>query len=308
MRAITLASLFGFSFSLTLPCFAHGRHDHGIAVFGWTWDPWITAPLAIVALLFVLGWMRLIKRSTSPTSSLRRRGLLFAAGWLMLALALTSPLHKAGEHSFVLHMMEHEILMLGATPLLVLAEPRPIFLWSFSRRYRRVLGHWGAAMAGARLWRWMFQPLGATVLQGAALWLWHAPTLFNRAVLNDGWHATQHLSFVITSMLFWTAVLGRRGARRSGHGNGALAAICLFVTSLIGGALGALMALSESPWYSAYCTLGTTLFGLSPAEDQQLAGLVMWLPGGLVHAMAALVIAGSLLKSVSVQREIRDVS
>jgi cytochrome c oxidase assembly factor CtaG len=57
---------------------------------------------------------------------------------------------------------------------------------------------------------------------------------------------------------------------------------------MIGGALGALMALSTSPWYGAYAAMGMTPFGLTPEEDQQLAGLIMWIPGGLFHLAAAL--------------------
>ena len=58
---------------------------------------------------------------------------------------------------------------------------------------------------------------------------------------------------------------------------------------MIGGALGALMTFSASPWYDDYAALGMTPYGLSPVEDQQLAGLVMWIPGGMVHAAAALI-------------------
>jgi cytochrome c oxidase assembly factor CtaG len=76
-----------------------------------------------------------------------------------------------------------------------------------------------------------------------------------------------------------------------------LAVLCLFVTSLVSGALGALMAFSESPWYAGYARLGMAPFGLTPAEDQQLAGLIMWVPGGLVHALAALALVGMTLRS-----------
>ena len=68
-----------------------------------------------------------------------------------------------------------------------------------------------------------------------------------------------------------------------------MAAICLFATSMIGGGVGALMALDASPWYAEYARLGMTPFGLTPAEDQQLAGVIMWVPGGLFHLAAALV-------------------
>jgi cytochrome c oxidase assembly factor CtaG len=56
------------------------------------------------------------------------------------------------------------------------------------------------------------------------------------------------------------------------------------------------MALSSSPWYAGYAGLGMAPFGLTPAEDQQLAGLLMWIPGGLVHAVAALVLLARSLR------------
>ena len=77
-----------------------------------------------------------------------------------------------------------------------------------------------------------------------------------------------------------------------------LSSLCLFATSVVSGALGAMMAFSQSPWYPSYERLGLTPFGLSPAEDQQLAGLLMWIPGGAVHAAAALVAVAAVLKPV----------
>ena len=84
--------------------------------------------------------------------------------------------------------------------------------------------------------------------------------------------------------MFWWAV----AIRRSGRAGALVAALCLFITSMIGGGLGALMAFSGSPWYEGYASLGMTPFGLTPEEDQQLAGLIMWVPGGLYHLIAAL--------------------
>ena len=114
------------------------------------------------------------------------------------------------------------------------------------------------------------------------LWAWHAPALFDRALEHDAWHAAQHLSFVAASLLFWVAMLD---PRRGGY---LLSAACLFLTSLVEGALGALMSLSQSPWYSAYAAMDVSGIGISPTTDQQLAGLIMWIPGGVVHGAAAL--------------------
>jgi putative membrane protein len=117
--------------------------------------------------------------------------------------------------------------------------------------------------------------------------------LFQLALEHEGWHLAQHLSFLLSALVFWAAMLQER------HERAGVAALCLFATSLLGGALGALMAFAQSPWYPGYAALGLTPFGLTPREDQQLAGLLMWIPGGLVHAGAALVMFRKVLRAAA---------
>ncbi|MGR6329585.1 cytochrome c oxidase assembly protein [Sphingomonas sp. XXL09] len=282
IRLLPLAALLR-----AVPAAAHatGARDHH-APPGWTLDPWIVGPLLLAAWLFARGWRRLHARSGQGSGALRRRGLLYAIGLVVLAAALISPLHEAGERSFAAHMFEHELLMLVGAPLLVLAEPLVVILWAFPPAGRRALA---AALPVVSLpWRRLTGAVTATVLQAAALWLWHAPALFDRALASEGWHVAQHLSFLVTALLFWTAMLHRRTPAGS-------AALCLVATAIVSGALGALMAFATSPWYAGYASLGMAPFGLSPAEDQQLAGLLMWVPGGLVHAGAALLLMRRLL-------------
>ena len=255
------------------PAAAHAGHEHGI---GWTLDLSVTLPLLLAAILYAAGFVRLHRRGERGRAALTRRAWLYAAGWLILAGALVSPLHEAGERSFTMHMIEHELLMLPAALLLVAAQPGPVLLWGLPRSLRRVFGsasHWP-------LWRRLSEPIAATAIQALAIWLWHMPGPFDLALRHEGWHIAQHLSFLVSALLFWWAMTHRTSE--------AFAAICLFATSMIGGALGALMALSASPWYAAYAVMGMTPFGLAPAEDQQLAGLIMWIPGGLFHLGAAL--------------------
>ncbi|TMJ17396.1 MAG: cytochrome c oxidase assembly protein [Alphaproteobacteria bacterium] len=265
-RALALSLLL-----LPAPALAHGGENH------WTLAPAVTLPLVLAALLYALGLARLWRRADRGRPALLRRALCYAAGWLALAGALVSPLHEAGEKSFTMHMIEHEILMLLAALLLVAARPGAALLWAFPQPVRAVLapaGHW-------RLWRALADPFVATAIQAVAIIAWHMPWLFDLALTGEGWHAAQHLSFIASALLFWWAMLqGRAGPF--------VAALCLFATSMIGGGLGALMALASSPWYSAYAALGMTPAGLTPAEDQQLAGLIMWVPGGAWHLAAAL--------------------
>lgn len=274
-----------------LPGAAWAHAAGGALGVGWTWDPWITLPLALSLGLFLAGWRRLHGRAVRGADRLRRRGLLFLLGWAVLALALVSPLHQAGERSFAAHMLEHELLMLAAAPLLVLAEPLAVMLWAFPGAGRRTLGRALQATKLPGLSRRLTAPVCATLVQAAALWLWHAPTLFDRALQSDGWHVAQHLSFLVAALLFWSAMLTRRPR------NPGLAALCLFATSVVSGALGAMMAFSQSPWYRPYAELGMAPFGLTPLEDQQLAGLLMWAPGGAVHAVAALVVIAAALRA-----------
>jgi cytochrome c oxidase assembly factor CtaG len=263
-------------------------HAHGSVVIeaapGWTFDAWVVVPLALAASCFALGHRRIAQRAR-VRAALTARARWFWSGYTVLAAALVSPLHAAGERSFAAHMLEHELLMLVAAPMLVLARPLGILLWGIPRRTRRTLSVLGRGAAG-RWWCGLADPVVATTLQAAALWLWHAPALFDLALARDGWHIAQHASFVATALLFWTAVLD---ARRLEHRTG-IAIGCLFTTAIVSGALGAAMAFSASPWYEGYASLGLNAFGLTAAEDQQLAGLLMWVPGGLVHALAALVL------------------
>lgn len=128
------------------------------------------------------------------------------------------------------------------------------------------------------------EPFLATAIQAVVIIVWHMPRLFELTLRSDGWHIAQHVSFISSALLFWWAMANGR----SGRAGALVAALCLFITSMIGGGLGALMAFSASPWYAGYAELGLTPFGLTPEEDQQLAGLIMWVPGGLYHLVAAL--------------------
>jgi cytochrome c oxidase assembly factor CtaG len=265
---------------------AHGAHGTAAAP-GWTFDAWVVGPLLLSLLWYATGYLRLRNRSTVAAAHHASAGW-FVAGWLVLATALVTPLHEAGERSFAAHMLEHELLMLVAAPLMVLSRPIGIALWALPQGVRRALGALGHGISAP--WRALTAPVTATLLQAVALWLWHAPRLFDLALADPGWHVIQHLSFLATALLFWWAVLHGR-ERRVG-----VSVACLFFTATISGALGALMAFSSSPWYAGYASSGLDAFGLTPAEDQQLAGLLMWIPGGLVHALAALAMFGRRLR------------
>jgi putative membrane protein len=257
---------------------AHEAGDGG--GFGWSFEGWVIAPLAITLVWFTAGTLRLRRRGASARPA-RRRAFAFYAGWTVLALALVSPLHAAGARSFAAHMLEHELLMLVAAPLLVLSAPVGVALWALPAPMRHAVASLGHRPGWLAVWGTFASLLGATLLQALALWLWHAPSLFGWALAHRGWHVAQHACFMASALLFWHAVWRQRGQVGP-------VVLALFLTATVSGALGAFMAFARSPWYAGYAALGLAPLGLTPLEDQQLAGLLMWVPGGLVHAGAAL--------------------
>jgi cytochrome c oxidase assembly factor CtaG len=167
-----------------------------------------------------------------------------------------------------------------------------VLAWGLPGPLRQTLaGSWKRPLQS--LWRRLTQPVTATAVQGIVMWAWHAPILFDRALDSADMHILQHACFFVSSLLFWWAMLHPR-ERGSGYG---VSAACLFATSLIGGALGALMSLSQSPWYADYAAMGVSGIGLDPITDQRLAGLIMWIPGGLVHGVVALAMFYKWLKA-----------
>jgi putative membrane protein len=134
-------------------------------------------------------------------------------------------------------------------------------------------------------------PSVAFALHAIALWAWHLPAAYQATLRSELAHSLQHTSFVLTALLFWWTILGTsRGGLARGR-----AILYLFLTALQTGALGALLTFATSLWYPAY-TATTGAWGMSPLDDQQLGGLIMWIPGSIAYLIAALVLFAGWLR------------
>jgi cytochrome c oxidase assembly factor CtaG len=222
----------------------------------------------------------------------------FWTGWLIAALAVTSPLHWLGERLFTAHMIEHELLMVAAAPLMAFARINGPLLWSLPQLLRPAAGRFLGLRPLVTSWAFFSHPVSATALHGLALWAWHAPPLYASALENPAVHRLQHVSFFATALLFWWVLLYGRGRNRSKRLRGGIAIGCLFVTVLHSGVLGALLTLSTRTWIPSQDMLAGE-FGLSPLEDQQLAGVLMWVPMGTLYTGAALFFAYRWLTNAS---------
>jgi len=247
-------------------------------------DPWIIAPLAGSAALYAIGVRRLWRRAGTGRGIARREAACFTAGWCILALALLSPIDHLGEHLLSMHMVQHELLMVVAAPLLVLSRPLEAFAWGLPAGWREPMAAGLRWRPIAAAWRAVTTTSGAFVFQAAGVWLWHVPVAFQASLANDAVHSLQHATFLGSALAFWWTVLARRAASGAGLAS-------TFGTMLHTGMLGALLTFAPYPLYPAY----PGYLGLTPLEDQQLAGLVMWVPGGVAYLVACLALASAWL-------------
>lgn len=266
------------------PSAAHGHsgHIHAEAA-AWSLDGMLTLPLLFLAIgLYSLGVAKLWMRAGPGRGVRPWQVACFAAGWLALAAMLLSPLDSLADRLFTAHMLEHEIMMAVAAPLLVVARPLATMFWAVPQHWRGTLGGVTRLSPLRALWKILTDPLAATTLHGIALWAWHIPALFNAALDSEALHWLQHLSFFVTGLFFWWAILNGR-LRERGYG---AAIFYLFATALHSGFLGILLTFAPAPLYAGQDAAAA--WGLTRLEDQQLAGLIMWVPAGLVYAAAAL--------------------
>jgi cytochrome c oxidase assembly factor CtaG len=260
------------------------RAHEGGAIPSDVWTHWNLDPMILIALLLPL---YLYQRGTATYRIARWRTGMFVAGMGTLAVALLSPLDSISHALFSGHMTQHLLLILVAAPLLVLSQPLAPIL-------RGLPIGWGKGLGGKfhrilPLESQLTHPLTALILHLAALWVWHLPGLYSAALDNPLIHALEHNTFFITALLFWTSL-----RRTSDYGGRLLSAFSLMMGS---GLLGALLTFSRSPWYNDHIqTLGA--WGLTPLSDQQLAGVVMWIPMGTVYVVTAALLLAAWLQSV----------
>ena len=246
----------------------------------WSLEPAVLAGLGATALLYARGMARLRVRSGRRAAARRGEAAAFWCGWVALAVALVSPLHPLGEALLSGHMAQHELIMVVGAPLLVLGRPLVVTLWGLPAGWRRAIGGW---VGGLRpLWRALTRIEVAWLLHALAIVGWHVPGLYQRTVDSELIHGLQHTSFLLTALLFWWSVLPG-AVLRARHGE---AIMSLFGTMVYTGGLGALLTLGRVLWYPMYGD-AAPLWGLTPLEDQQLAGLIMWVPGGVSYLLAS---------------------
>ena len=248
------------------------------------WDP---EPSILVGCLDLLIGYWILTRASLGSVLRSTRFWLFLLGDVLLLLALISPLDTLGDfYLFSAHMLQHMVLLQIVPPLLILGLSEEVVL--------RIVRH--PLLAGTE--RVLGNPWLAWPLATAVLWGWHLPALYDAALTNEGVHIVQHLCFLVTATIFWWPVLTPVRDRRIGL---PLSIIYLLSASFSSSVLGILITFDSAQLYSNYVhpvdPLGMlqtirTGWGVSAADDQQIGGLLMWIPGSIAYLVAIIGIFG----------------
>ncbi len=267
----------------------------------WNWNPLIGLAMGFTAWRYMDGVWSLWRRAGAVRGVMRWQVAAFWGGWVTLFIALVSPLDALGEQLFVAHMIQHLLLMLVAAPLLALSMPPAALAWAVPRRWRRGLAQWWHPQTGLQAaWRMITSPVVTWSVFALVLWVWHLPALYQAALRDVTVHIIEHLSFLGAALLFWWVLPLHGREHRLSYGAGIL---YLFTTALHSSLLGVLLTFSNSVWYVDYVS-SAPAWGLTPLEDQQLAGLVMWIPSGILYLAAVLVLMAGWFHAMEQQPEL----
>ncbi len=202
-----------------------------------------------------------------------------------VGVALISPLDALSGALASAHMVQHVLLLLLAAPLLALSGPMDTLLRGSPTVVRQAGVRWRRRLRLTRgNLRLLRHPATVWLLHVGTLWFWHAAVPYNAAVEHRLLHVIEHSSFLLTGVLFWRVVIGVRDADRVSNGFGVLLVFAMAMQSVF---LSALLTFARAPWYRAY-EASTARWSLDPLADQQLAGVIMWIPAGLVYVAAGL--------------------
>ncbi len=269
-------------------------HEEGpLVVGGWSFEPLVVVGILVAVVLYARGWVRLHEGGRGAGLP-AWRAWSYYAGLVALALALLSPIGTFDDELFTFHMLQHLLLILAVAPLTLLGAPLVVVLWGLPAGWRRTVGR-GIAPGTElhRLFSGLSHPLVAAPIFLVTLAIWHVPDLYDAAQGRTFIHDIEHALFLVTALLYWWPVIHPTGGkRRLGYG---LAIPYLIPPLLEGNLIGALLTFAPRPLYATYRD-APRISGLTAVEDQQLAGLIMWVPSGFVYLTAIFLLLALFLR------------
>lgn len=279
---------------------AHDVIDEGPVWQAWNFDPEFIVPIVLAGLMYANGLRRWQDRTRAHPWW---RVAFYYSGLLVLLLAIESPIDRLGEHHFSMHMIQHELVIMGAVPLILLGAPTTPMLRGMPRWLRLGVVRRLARRDEVRAaYRGVTHPAFAVAVLAAVFWLWHlGPGWYDAALEDDLLHDLQHVTFTLAGVLLWWNIIDPKPLRS--RLDYIPRVLYIFAAGVPKHFLGALLTFAEEPLYDAYLAVDPIL-SLERLEDQQLGGLIMWVPSVMMHLVTmGIVFAIWAQKSEQRQRE-----
>jgi putative membrane protein len=237
----------------------------------WSFDPVVVAGVLFLAVLYLGAWRR-ARDSAGPRAAGYGRMALFACGLLAVIAALVSPIDRLGQQLMVMHMVQH-ILLLDIAPILLILGLTKVLLRPATRRMNAIERRAG----------YLAHPAFAVIAYAGLMWLWHVPAMYDLALRHDPIHVLEHLCFALAGALYWWHLLSPIRSRMRLGGMGPV--MYMVSTKLLVGLLGLALAFAPTAKYAFY-EHHPHYWGLTPGEDQNMAGLLMALEQSIVMGIA----------------------
>ena len=254
-------------------------------------DAWLLlATLIVTAAVYARGWWALSRRM--PHRFGVGRLAAFLGGLTVIAVSLESSLDALAGERLSAHMVQHQLLMMLAPPLLWLGAPVAPMLRGLPRGIRRLAATALASPPVRRIADVIARPAVGWIAFALAFWVWHLQWLYELALTSHAWHHVEHACFFATAMLFWRPVIRPWPGRWSWPRWTMIP--YLLLADVQNTVLAAILTFSDRLIYPAYAAVSGG--GASVLDDQATAGVIMWLPGSLVFLVAAMYLAMAALE------------
>jgi cytochrome c oxidase assembly factor CtaG len=280
---------------------AHAHVAAGENVFGdwhWRWD--VIFVLFVFGVVYICGWTRL-RKIGGQAKLYQLICYLFALS--AIGCALLSPLDDLASYLLIAHMAQHELLMMAAPPLILLANPVAVLMWGLSGSSRL---HAGGLLTRHSAFRRTRDLLGtmpvAWSLYVGNLWAWHYPGLYEAALRRPAIHDLEHILFFLTALVFWWPVI--RPTSRPAAIEDGKRIFYLVLAATQDTVLAGLIGLSSKILYPHY-EQALRIWALTPQEDQIGGGLVMWAVGSTTYLVAVLFLINRLLSEGKRHRSVK---
>ncbi len=262
---------------------AHGGIDSGQN----PWTAWNTNPLPTVLLLMAaylyMNGLANWERPSHPVNNWQKASFFF--GLFLIFVALQSPLDPIADHMLSFHQVQHFLLRMMAPLFVLLGAPltpmlRGLPVWALQGIVKPTVKNEHARKA----YNLLTNPVFTVGFFMGSLYLWQFPGAFNLALRNDAVHALMHLTMSASGFLFWWVIIDPKPHRSRLHYG--LRVLYLGLIVLPNTVLGAAITFSKSLLYSAYAEVNQP-YDISLMTDQQLGGLMLWVPGDMMSVLAA---------------------